>query len=208
LKITPDGNLIWQRTVAAGDSDSRGGAAVAPDGSVIVAGGRFDPRDSDLNTLILKFGADGSLIWNRHWGGRGGDDPGGVIVGADGTIFVAGNTSSFGAGSTDAYLLELTPGGKEKDAATWGGPIVDNASAIDINSGGNVVIGGLAEEPPYSFLSANGRLAKEKAVLGVPNFPLVSVESGVQDAGGVVEPIAGTTNDDPGFDAVLLVVTP
>ena len=36
----------------------------------------------------------------------------------------------------------------------------------------------------------------------------VSVESGVTDAGGVVEPIAGTTDDDPGFDAALLLIRP
>ena len=42
----------------------------------------------------------------------------------------------------------------------------------------------------------------------MPSFPLVSVPSGVMDAGGVVEPIAGTTNDDPGVDAALLVIAP
>jgi hypothetical protein len=209
LKIDSDGNLIWQRTVAAGETvDSRGGVAVAPDGSVYVAGGRFDARTSDLNVLVLKFGSDGSLLWNRNWGGRGGDDPGAIGVGAAGTIFVARNTSSFGAGSTDAFLLSLEPNGKAADAMTWGGPSIDNGNGIAINSGGSVVIGATAEDPPYSFLSAPTHVSKEKALLGTPNFPLVSVESGVREAGGVVETIAGTTNDDPGFDAAVLVIAP
>lgn len=209
LKLDADGNLIWQRTVAEGDSiDSRGGVAVAPDGSVYVAGGRFDPRDSDLNTLVLKFGADGSLIWNRNWGGRSGDDPAGVTVGADGTVFIAGNTSSSGAGSTDAFLLQLEPNGKPRDAVTWGGPQIDNAGGIDIKPDGQVVIGATAEEPPYSLLGASRRVSKERALLGVPDFPLISVDSGVTDAQGVVETVAGTTNDDPGFDAALVVIAP
>lgn len=210
LKIDSGGNLIWQRTVGAGESvDSRGGVAVAPDGSVYVTGGRFDERTSDLNTLVLKFGPDGSLLWSRHWGGRSGDDPGGIIVGADGSIFIAGNTSSSGAGGTDAFFLRLEPdSGRAADAATWGGPIIDNGNAIAINPAGNVVIGAIAEEPPYSFLRAPTRTSRDKTVLGAPDFPLVSVASGVMNAGGSVEPIFGTTNDDPGFDAAVLVITP
>lgn len=45
-------------------------------------------------------------------------------------------------------------------------------------------------------------------MVGTPNFPLVAVNSGVTAAGGVVEPIAGNTNDAPGFDAALLVIAP
>jgi hypothetical protein len=45
-------------------------------------------------------------------------------------------------------------------------------------------------------------------VVGDPNFPLVLLDAAVVDAGGRVEPIAGTTNDDPGFDAALLIIRP
>lgn len=209
LKVDSNGNLIWQRTVAAGESvDARGGVAVAPDGSVYVAGGRFDERTSDLNALVVKFGADGSLIWNRNWGGRSGDDAAGVAVGTDGAVFVSGNTNSFGSGSDDAFLLRLEPNGRVMDAMTWGGPAIDHGDSVAVAPSGNVVIGGTAEQPPYAFQAAPPRASKDRAVLGTPNFPLVAVESGVTAAGGVVETIAGTTNDDPGFDAALLAIAP
>src|SRR6266704_2412367 len=68
LKVAANGSLAWQRTVTAGESaDSRGGVTVAPDGSVYVAGGRFDPRTRDLNALLLKFTPEGTLLWNRNW---------------------------------------------------------------------------------------------------------------------------------------------
>jgi len=209
LKVDSNGNMIWQRTVAAGEGvDSRGGVTVAPDGSVYVAGGRFDERTSDLNALVLKFGADGSLVWNRNWGGRSGDAAGGIVVRADGAVLVSGDTNSFGSGSDDAFLLRFDPNGKVMDAVTWGGSGIDHGDSIAVEPSGNVVIGGTAEVPPYSLLGTSMRTSKDKAVLGVPSFPLVSVDSGVVPAGGAVAAIAGTTNDDSGFDAALLVIAP
>jgi hypothetical protein len=36
----------------------------------------------------------------------------------------------------------------------------------------------------------------------------VSLDIAVVDAGGTLAPVAGTTNDDPGFDAAFVVITP
>ena len=91
---------------------------------------------------------------------------------------------------------------------TWGGPSIDHGDSIGLDASGHVVIGGTAEGPPYTFQGAPMRVARDKAVLRTPNFPLISVDSGVVDAGGVVATIAGTTNDDPGIDAAFLVIAP
>jgi uncharacterized delta-60 repeat protein len=216
LKVAPNGSLTWQRTVTAGEgADSRGGVTAAPDGSVYVAGGRFDPRTSDLNALLLKFTPEGSLVWNRNWGGRSGDEAGGVAVGADGTVFLAGNTNSFGSGSDDVFLLQLTPGGKPKAAVTWGSAVdpgsgfSDHADDVAIAPDGNVVIGATAWQGPYALLSAPTHAAKDKAVIGTPAFPLEAAADGVADPGGVVSDIAdGSAEDRPGHDAALLVIAP
>lgn len=209
LKIDAAGNLLLQRTVIAGDSvDARGGIAIGPDGSIHVAGGRFDERTSDLNAFVAKFAADGTLLWNRNWGGRSGDPAAGIKVGADGTIFVAAITNSFGSGSDDAALLTFQPGGKVSDSVTWGGLGIDHADAIDLQPNGDVVIGATAEESPYTFQTASMHASKDRAVTGTPNFAFVPVASGVVPAGGTTAAIAGTTNDDPGFDAAVLIIRP
>ena len=216
LKVAANGSLAWQRTVTAGESaDSRGGVTVAPDGSVYVAGGRFDPRTRDLNALLLKFTPEGTLLWNRNWGGRSGDEASGVAVGADGTVFLAGNTNSFGSGSDDLFLLRLTPDGKPNDAVTWGSAVdpgsdfVDHADDVAIAPDGNVVIAATAWQGPYALLGAPTHVAKDKAVLGTPDFPLEAAAAGAADPGGVVTDIAdGSAEDRPGFDAALIVVAP
>ena len=210
LKLDAGGNLVLQRTVIAGHSvDARGGIAIGPDGSIHVAGGRFDERTSDLNAVVVKFAADGNLLWNRHWGGRSGDPGSGIAVGGDGTVFMAASTNSFGAGSDDAALITFEPDGKVRDSVTWGGLEIDHADAIALLGNGDVVIGATAEQSPYIFQKASSHASKDKAVTGTPSFAFVDVASGVAPAGGATAAIAGTTNDDdPGFDAAVLIIRP
>ena len=209
LKLDAAGNLVLQQTFIAGDSvDARGGIAIGPDGSIHVAGGRFDDRTSDLNAHLVKFAASGTLLWNRHWGGRSGDPASGVAVGGDGTVFMAASTNSFGAGSDDAALITFEPDGKVRASVTWGGLEIDHADAIALLANGDVVIGGTAEQSPYTFQKASSHASKDKAVTSTPNFAFVEIASGVVAAGGATSAIAGTTNDDPGFDAAVLIIRP
>jgi hypothetical protein len=209
LRLDTAGNEIWQRTVAEGEQlDARGGLTVGPDGSIYVAGARLGPRDS-FDALVLKFASDGTLLWNRTWGGRGHDEGGGVAVRADGAVFVTGTTNSFSA-TDDAFFLQLEPGGKAADAAVWGEPgtQTEHGNAIAINPAGDAVIGATVQDPPRAFLRGPTRTSRLKVVVGDPNSPLLSLDAGVVDAGGTVEPVAGTTNDDPGFDAAVVVIRP
>lgn len=207
LKLDAGGNLLWQRTVAEGEQlDARGGLSVAPDGSVYVAGARLGGRDS-FDALVLKFAPDGTLLWNRTWGGRGHDEGGGVVVRADGTVFVTGTTNSFST-AEDAFYLHLESNGKAMDAATWGGPGTENGNAIATTSAGEAVIGATVQDPPYAFLKAPTHTSKIKVVVADPNFSLVSLDVVAVNAGGTLEPVAGTKNDDPGFDAAFIVIRP
>src|SRR4029450_2397348 len=105
LKITSDGNLVWQRTYSAGEVvDPRGGMTVAADGSVYIAGAiqTVKANRADIAALIVKLSTDGDLLFDKEFDGRGGETASGVAVAPDdGTVYVAGTTTSFGAGFQD-----------------------------------------------------------------------------------------------------------
>jgi len=130
-------------------------------------------------------------------------------VRTDGAVFVTGTTNSADV-TDDAFYLRLTPGGKGEDAALWGEPAThtEHAVAIDINPAGDAVIGATVLDPPYVFRKAPTRTSRLKVVVGDPNVPVVAVAVVAVDAGGTLEPIAGTTNDDPGFDGAVVVIRP
>ena len=206
LKLDASGNSIWQRTVSAGEGiDARGGLAVATDGSIYLAGGRFDERDSDLNALLLRFSASGELLWNRNWGGRSGDSPAGVIAAADGGAYLAGQTNSFGTGD-DAFIVRFEANGRATSAVTWGGPLIDGAGGVALDSAGNVLAAVNAEAPPYVLDRAPSHAGKERATVGAPTLAFNAVAAQLRDPLGTVSPAGGAVGENGGFDIALVVI--
>ena len=211
LKIDPTGNLVWQRTYAAGEVvDPRGGVTVAPGGSIYVAGTLQEVTNSGVvvDAILLKFTPDGSLEWDRGWGGRSGEEAGGVAVAPDETVFLAGSTASFGVAPDDAFLVRLLPTGRATDAMTWGGAGLDKGSGVGIGPDGTIFLAGTAEAPPYSFLRAGTRTSRLRGSLGTPAASLVDASGVVGDPGGVVGEPNGSTTFAGGFDAALVRITP
>lgn len=208
LKLHPDGNLVWQKMYSAGTgTDARGGVTVAPGGSVYVAGGFFD-RNSDLDALLIKVAPDGSLVWDRSWGGRSGDEAIDVIVAADETVFLAGNTNSFAVGSDDAFIVQFQPTGKATTAVTWGGAGLEHGDGVAIAADGTISLAGTAEAPPYSFLEAPKKTTRLRGTLATPAIPLVDAVGTIADPAGVVGTPNGSLTFAGDFDAALVRITP
>ena len=211
LKIDSIGNLVWQRTYAAGEIvDARGGVTVAPDDSVYVAGTLQEVKSNSVvvDAILLKFTPGGSLEWDRGWGGRDGDEAGGVAVASDGTVFLVGSTASFGVAPDDAFLVQLQPNGKATDAMTWGGAGLDKGNGVGIVPDGTIFLAGTAEAPPYSFLDAATKTSKLKGSLATPVVALVDAAGTVGDPAGVVSTPDGSLTFAGGFDAALVRITP
>jgi hypothetical protein len=190
LKITSGGNLVWQRTYAAGEvADPRGGMTVASDGSVYLAGAiqTVKSNRADIAALIVKLSANGDLLFDKQFAGRGGETATGVAVAPDdGTIYVAGTTTSFGAGSQDAFVLHLVPTGKKLlDAVTWGGTGFEEGSGVGVIAGTVALSATTTNPPPYSLLNASAKLSAPRGTLAVVAGSLI------QPPGTVADPAAG-----------------
>jgi uncharacterized delta-60 repeat protein len=214
LKIDPAGNIIWQRAFAGGDvTDARGGVAVAPDGSAYVAGGFQGPTGGSgfaNDALLLKVAADGSLVWDRTWGGGSGDFAQDVAVAPDGNIVFVGGTDSFGqGGGNDVFFLRLAPSGKVADALTWGSAGVDDGRGVDVASDGTVSVGAVTENPPpYVLARAPTHASRAKLSVSTPVLALVDAAGVASDPAGLVETPAGSTTYSGGFEAALVRIAP
>ena len=191
MKITAAGSLVWQRTYSAGDVvDPRGRMAAGPDGSIVMAGAIQAPRQQfvDIAALIVKLTSDGALVFDRQFAGRVSETAEGVAVAPDNTIYVAGTTTSFGAGDQDAFVLHVQPTGKKiLDAVTWGGAGFETGSGVAVNGGTLMLAATTNTAPPYSLLPASAKLSAARGTLAVVDGALTDV------AGVVADPAAGTT---------------
>jgi hypothetical protein len=194
LKISSAGSLVWARAYQAGEVvDARGGMAAAPDsGSIAIAGAIQAPTGGGvvgLAALLLKIDANGNLVFEREFGGKdGGEDGSGVAFGQDGSVYMSGTSTSFGAGFQDAFVVRVQANGKAGDAATWGGPAFETGGGVSVTSAGTIVLGASTTvPPPYSLLTAPRKLSNPHGTFGVAAGALT-------DATGVVaNPAAGVT---------------
>jgi uncharacterized delta-60 repeat protein len=212
LKLDPQGTLVWQRTYSAADvADARGGLAVGSDGSVYVAGGiqAVTRRTAVNDTFVAKFGPDGTLTWSRGYGGDEGDFPGGVAARADGTVLVGGESASFGAGSDDAFLLELDANGKGVACNSWGGPGIDHGDDVGLAPSGTIVLAGTtSSSPPFTFASCPRQTGKLRATVGAPDVSLADATGTLADPGGTVATPNGSSPGAGGGDAALVRIAP
>jgi len=136
-KLTPDGELIWARTVGDGPWDDFYGLSLAPDGNIVAVGNtqpcdeHFRPVKDDIDPLIAKLSPDGDLIWVRSYFGNELDDWfNQVAVQADGSIVAVGVSDS-AIGDYPIFPLEwklgnglvtkLTPEGDTMWTTAFGG---------------------------------------------------------------------------------------
>jgi hypothetical protein len=212
LKLDSAGSLVWQRSYSAGEvADARGGVTVGADGSVYVAGGiQQVTRQGAVNdTFITKFTAAGTLIWDRGYGGDQGDFPGGVATRADSTIVIGGETASFGAGSDDAFLLQLDPTGKGIACDSWGGAGVDHGDDVDVAPDGTIVLGATTESsPPFTSARCPRQTKRLHGVVAAPEVALADATGAVADPGGTVATPGGSSPGAGGFDAALVRFAP
>ena len=87
---------------------------------------------------------DFSVVWNKTYGGPDANDSAYVLLQQpDGRGYLfAGDTSSFGAGKGDAWVVNLTETGDEVWNRTFGGPENDTARALINTTDGNYLFAG------------------------------------------------------------------
>jgi hypothetical protein len=215
LKISSGGSLQWARSYQAGEVvDARGGMAAAPDsGSIAIAGAIQAPEGGgvvDLAALLLKIDADGNLVFDREYGGKGGEDATGVAFGANGLIYMSGTSTSFGAGFQDAFVVGVQANGKTNGAATWGGPEFEIGGGVGVTANGTVVLGASTTvPPPYSLVPASKKLSKPRggSLSSAPGILMDAAGVVANPAAGAATP-SGSTIYSGNFEAALIRFIP
>jgi fibronectin type 3 domain-containing protein len=172
-------SLVYSTYLGGSGSDHGAGVALDGTGAAYLTGGTtsmnfpvvsaFQPASGgNQDAFVAKIASTGSsLLYSTYLGGSGGtvgfpETGSAIAVDSDGNAYVTGTTSSpnfplanalfsssVGVG-IHAYVSELNPTGSGLVFSTYlGGSSIDQAAAIAVDSGGNVVVAGFTASPDF-----------------------------------------------------------
>ena len=170
-KYSSRGELIWACAMGGPYYDAGKGIAVDGSGQVYTTGyfedtADFDPGAGTFNltsagwwdVFVLKLDTSGNFVWARSMGGTDDDVGNGIAVDGSGNVCTTGyfwGTADFdpgagtfdltSAGSDDIFISKLDSSGNFVWAGRMGGTGSDWASAITVDSAGNVYTTGAYE---------------------------------------------------------------
>jgi hypothetical protein len=121
-----------------------------------------------LQIVVTRLDADFEFLWSRSFGGESYEFAQDLLEWEDGSLWVAGYTTSFGAGRRDYYLLHLTSDGKLIKDVVLGTRGDDAATIIEKMDANTLLVGGISygdagNDPQNYFvhLDTSGTVKKE-----------------------------------------------
>jgi hypothetical protein len=173
LKLDGVGNVVWQRTYGTTGLDGIYDVKTTPDNGYIVAGSADWGGSGSSDAWVMKLDSAGNIVWQKLYGGSGVDEVESIEMTADGGYIAAGSTSSFGAGTFDAWVLKLDASGSVVWQKTYGGGREDYANSVRPTIDGGYIVAGTTNSPEIGLgagwvfkLDASGNVVWAKTYRG------------------------------------------
>jgi len=172
LKISPEGNLIWEDSFGDYFRNYALDIAVSTDGYFIT--GYFHPMSNDKYKSdmgwVSRYDSTGKQLWYKIYGGEKEDHLKSISLSKNGDIYVAGHTYSTGAGSYDFWLVKLDNKGDTLWQRTYGEVNRDEGHAVISDDDGCTLIGNFSSRLSNTYdisvlrYKNNGQLLWDKII--------------------------------------------
>ncbi|MFH0954782.1 MAG: S8 family serine peptidase [Candidatus Micrarchaeota archaeon] len=110
-----------------------------------IAIGTTQPNDADVDAWLIKLQPNGTMDWNKTFGGTQYDYAEELVQTNDNGYLLAGYTKSSGAGNFDAWLVKTDSFGNQQWQKTFGGTGDDRFKSIQKTSDGGYILAGFTK---------------------------------------------------------------
>lgn len=172
VKTAADGNLQWAKTYGGTNWESGMSVKQTSDDGFIITGNTNSYGAGTNDVYLIKTAADGTLQWDKTFGGTNVDYGNSVQITNDDGFIITGMTGSFGAGSEDVYLLKTASDGTLLWTKTFGNTGNEwGFSVKQTNDSGFIIVGQTGLNPTGASVyllksSSDGTLQWSKTYAG------------------------------------------
>jgi len=177
LKLDNSGSISWQRAFGGTADDLAFSVQQTADNGYIVAGRTSSFGAGNMDFWVLKLDSLGNPVWQHTYGGGNADWVFSVRQTKDGGYVLAGRTDSFGAGSSDYWVLKLDSTGTVLWQHTYGGSALDYAYSINLTSDDDYIVAGVnasfsagGYDALTLKLDASGNIGENCIIMGTTNI--------------------------------------
>jgi len=136
VKTNSSGKMLWNKTYGGSSTDDAWSIKEVPGGNLVLAGWTASFGAGSGDFWLIKTDPNGNMLWNKTYGGPLLEIANFVQQTSDGGYILFGSTYSFGAGSSDFWLVKTDAAGNEQWNKTYGGTTDDYGfSAVETLNG-------------------------------------------------------------------------
>ena len=207
IKLNSDGTIEWERSYSGDGKEEARYVQEVSDG-YIVSGTTSSFGSAYTDIWVLKLAQDGTVIWEKRYGGAYGENGYKILPTSDGGFIIGGDTLSYGAGSGDLWLIKINDTGSIEWQKVYGGSSYDYFENLIITSDGGYLLMGITQSfgaGGYDIwllkIDSSGNVVWQKTYGGTAyDYGKVVVET----ADGYI--ILGHTNANGNFDFWVLKI--
>lgn len=149
-KLDSLGNSLWTRQIGPGvypaDANHANDLIEISNGDLFFVGFTEEYSAGGARDCFLsKFNSTGTHLWTKTWGGAGNDDALSIVLNSDNKIVIAGETQSYGAGSSDIFLSKFDTAGTHLWSRTIGGTGFDYGNSMVLAGDAGYTISGYTD---------------------------------------------------------------
>ena len=146
IKTDASGDSLWTKSFGGSTHEAGYSVLQNTDGGYFITGVTWSPFASLRDVLFIKTNNAGDTLWTRVFGNLMSDDwSHSVQQTADGGYIISGETTTFGAGGYDVWLIKTDAAGDTLWTKTFGGTNDDYGYSVQQTTDEGYIIAGYTE---------------------------------------------------------------
>ncbi len=142
VKLDAAGTVKWQRAFGGTGWERAESIQQTADGGYALAGWTTSWGSGSYDAWCVRVNKNGKVVWQQTYGGAGDDIVRAARLTSDGSLVLAGHTSSYGAGRWDGWCVKLDSTGAILWQRAIGGSANERVAGLDLAADGGIVLAG------------------------------------------------------------------